>query len=508
MSKLLKCLCLSLALLMLLGTLTACKGADGANGADGITPKLQINPETNMWEVSYDNGTTWQSLGVAATGAPGANGTNGTNGENGTNGTNGTNGITPKLQINPATNMWEASYDNGATWESLGVPAVGEPGESGNTPQLQINPTTNIWEVSYDDGETWESLGVAATGAPGAPGAPGTNGITPKVRINTATDMWEVSYDNGATWQSLGVPATGGGIGTSTVKTQNVLSIKSTDLTVMSFNIRYKNSSDADEKHWNNRREAVYSFLNGSDASIICMQEVTEAQQADLQENISEKYGLIWYGRSTGTTGEGLTIAYDKSVWSLLEEECFWLSETPDVPSGGWGAAKYRICVTALLEHKETGAKMKVFNTHLDHASELARVNGIKLVLQRMAECAYPVYLCGDFNCEPTSEAYAVAANALQDAQVTALDSDVGSTFTAWGTNTDADAYVIDYCFFSKVNTVPLTFDICDGKWGENNEYFLSDHNPLLVTLRMIYEIKESYPDKTTHGTDAEMDPA
>ncbi|MBQ9802474.1 MAG: endonuclease/exonuclease/phosphatase family protein [Clostridia bacterium] len=495
MSKLLKYLCLSLALLMLLGTLTACKGADGANGADGITPKLQINPETNLWEVSYDNGATWQSLGVAATGAVGANGTNGVN---------GTNGITPKLRINPATNVWEASYDNGTTWESLGVPAVGESGEPGNTPQLQINAESNMWEVSYDDGETWESLGVAATGAPGAPGA---NGITPKVRINTVTDMWEVSYDNGATWQSLGVPATGGS-STSTVKTQNVLSIKSTDLTVMSFNIRYETTENSEEKQWDNRSAAVYSFLNGCDASIVCMQEVTKNQQADLQENISEKYGLIWYGRTTGTTGEGLTIAYDKSVWRLLEQECFWLSETPDVPSSGWGASKYRICVTALLEHIETGAKMKVFNTHLDHAAELARVNGIKLVLERMAECPYPMYLCGDFNCEPTSEAYAVTANALQDAQVTALDSDVGSTFTAWGANTDEDAYVIDYCFFSKGNIVPLTFDICDGKWGENNEYFLSDHNPLLVTLRMIYEIKESYPDKTTHGMDAEMDPA
>ena len=39
-----------------------------------------------MWEISYDNGETWTSLNVKATGKNGADGTNGTNGTNGTDG--------------------------------------------------------------------------------------------------------------------------------------------------------------------------------------------------------------------------------------------------------------------------------------------------------------------------------------------------------------------------------------------------------------------------------------
>ena len=39
------------------------------NGEDGVTPQLRINEETNLWEVSYDDGATWESLGVKATGA-------------------------------------------------------------------------------------------------------------------------------------------------------------------------------------------------------------------------------------------------------------------------------------------------------------------------------------------------------------------------------------------------------------------------------------------------------
>jgi hypothetical protein len=36
------------------------------NGKDGITPRVRINALTNYWEVSYDEGYTWTTLGVEA----------------------------------------------------------------------------------------------------------------------------------------------------------------------------------------------------------------------------------------------------------------------------------------------------------------------------------------------------------------------------------------------------------------------------------------------------------
>ncbi len=44
------------------------KGDKGDKGDKVDMPKLQINPITNEWEVSYDNGKMWSSLGVQATG--------------------------------------------------------------------------------------------------------------------------------------------------------------------------------------------------------------------------------------------------------------------------------------------------------------------------------------------------------------------------------------------------------------------------------------------------------
>lgn len=63
--------------------LASIKGEDGEDGEDGVTPQLRINEETNFWEVSYDNGTTWTSLDVKATGAQGDKGEQGEQGAQG-----------------------------------------------------------------------------------------------------------------------------------------------------------------------------------------------------------------------------------------------------------------------------------------------------------------------------------------------------------------------------------------------------------------------------------------
>jgi hypothetical protein len=92
-------------------------GTDGSNGQDGVTPRLRING--GFWQASYDEGSTWFSLGVAA-------------GANGQDGQDGQNGVTPKIQINTVSDMWEISYDNGASWENTGIKATGENGEKGD----------------------------------------------------------------------------------------------------------------------------------------------------------------------------------------------------------------------------------------------------------------------------------------------------------------------------------------------------------------------------------------
>jgi hypothetical protein len=126
-------------------------GVDGVNGADGKTPQMRVNSFTNIWEVSYNDGVSWYSLGVKATGEK---------------------GVTPQLRIN-SSNIWEASYDNGYTWSSLNVAATGADGQNGITPQIRINSGTGEWEISYDDGVSWNYTGIKAIGEKGEKGEKG-----------------------------------------------------------------------------------------------------------------------------------------------------------------------------------------------------------------------------------------------------------------------------------------------------------------------------------------------
>lgn len=84
-------------------------GAKGDKGGDGTTPQLKIG-EDNLWHVSYDNGATWVSLGVKATGAAGKD---------------GADGVTPHIGENG--NWWFGDTDTGVSAKGI----KGNPGPQG-----------------------------------------------------------------------------------------------------------------------------------------------------------------------------------------------------------------------------------------------------------------------------------------------------------------------------------------------------------------------------------------
>ena len=258
------------------------------------------------------------------------------------------------------------------------------------------------------------------------------------------------------------------------------------DLKVMSFNVRYYNANDTGVKSWDNRKTAVTDFIKSMGASIVCLQEVRPEQVGHLTSALSSKYSMIWYGREPNNEGEGLAIVYDKDVWTLTGQERFWLSETPDVPSKGFGASLYRICVVASLKHKETGAAIDVYNVHLDHKSQDIQEKEIEVVLKRISESENPVYLCGDFNCQNDGEAYKKAAAAMNDSMTLSSQTESGITYNDWG---GSGQKLLDFNFFSKNDFELLTFDIRDDKWGDNNENYLSDHFAIGVRSKCWYYV-------------------
>lgn len=105
-------------------------------------------------------------------------------------------------------------------------------------------------------------------------------------------------------------------------------------------------------------------------------------------------------------------IFWDPSRLERLDDGGFWLSRTPDRWSVDWGTACVRVATWARFRVLESGAGVPHLNTHLDHISESARVEGSGLILRRLDELGagtVPVILTGDFNCNPWSPGYRLA---------------------------------------------------------------------------------------------------
>ncbi len=86
-------------------------------------PKLRINETTNEWEISYDDGASWTSLGVKATGTDGKDGSDGMNGVNGKDGADGRNGLDGKDGVNGVNGKDGADGKNGIDGkDNVGTP--------------------------------------------------------------------------------------------------------------------------------------------------------------------------------------------------------------------------------------------------------------------------------------------------------------------------------------------------------------------------------------------------
>jgi endonuclease/exonuclease/phosphatase family metal-dependent hydrolase len=219
----------------------------------------------------------------------------------------------------------------------------------------------------------------------------------------------------GALVASLGQPATTPAPATSSPAPKAAPSPANTApvrLGVLTFNLRYGTADDK-ANAWPNRKDQVFDILNDDRLEIIGLQEALRAQLDDIH-GACPKLAEIGVGRDDGKTkGEYSAILYRTDKWKPTKSGNFWLSETPDVAgSKSWKTACTRICTWARFEKTTTSEDGKarifwVFNTHMDHVSADARLNGAKLIAKHIAERGddSPFVLTGDFNSGENEEA-------------------------------------------------------------------------------------------------------
>ena len=261
------------------------------------------------------------------------------------------------------------------------------------------------------------------------------------------------------------------------------------DLSIASWNIKtieVKRVYQVDE--WSDRVPHTVEFIEMMDNDVIGMQEATFIQIDSLLNRMPQYRYVGQASRDGKKSGNYNPIFYKHKKFDLVESRTFWLSETPNKPSMGWDTDSKRICTWALFREKSTGVTFSVYNTHLDHIGEKARVNGVKLILDSLARrSSTPVFLLGDFNSERDSDVYNLVGSSgfVKDSYGVAQKKFAsGGTFNAFDTG-EEPRKIIDFVFVNeKVEvmrySVPNNF-----YWKSGKPRYYSDHFPVCLLVKL-----------------------
>ena len=253
-------------------------------------------------------------------------------------------------------------------------------------------------------------------------------------------------------------------------------------LRIMSFNIRYAGVNG----------NSVYDRITIGESQILeimpdsfGLQEATNVWMVALDERLTM---YDWVGVNTVAGGDllkggsGNPIFYLKSKFKLLDSGYFWLSDTPDVPSIGPDASMERMCTWIKLMNRLTGDVYVHVNTHFDHVSEEARVQGA-LIVNRFIEENFsdvPVVFTADMNTSDKGEAYATMTKDLTDTRLAAKDCVSYGTFHGGQDPSLKADYYIDFVLCSDDFDVAAYRTVTKGF----NNRFTSDHFPIYADLK------------------------
>lgn len=250
---------------------------------------------------------------------------------------------------------------------------------------------------------------------------------------------------------------------------------------VATYNLRVDTEYDQDWQ-WQYRADKVLAGINYHDWDILSLQELRPSQLADLS-TLTQYAGIIAERDGDGQ-GEGIGLYYKKAQFDLQESGSFWLSLTPDEPSIHPDAEYSRLCVWGVLTDKE-GKSLLVIGTHLDNRSEIARFEGMTVIIEELSDQIdrYPTLLMGDLNAKKTERVHSYLEKLFLDAKEHGQSPHYGPKGSYQNFEYDMpweELEEIDYIYtkgFTVLKTACLT-DSCDRR-------FPSDHFPLEAKLRI-----------------------
>ncbi len=266
---------------------------------------------------------------------------------------------------------------------------------------------------------------------------------------------------------------------------QDGAEVEAIRLDVMTFNIRTAAGRDG-TNIWPNRKELVAETIARSGPDIVGLQEALGEQTEFLASRLPD---YRWLGVDRGLNrGRGLSeatpIFYRYRELTPIESGTFWISDTPEQPSGGRRAS--RIVTWARFYHFDTGRQLVVYNTHFSLRQGAGHLRGTRLISERIA--ALPpgstVIAMGDFNAvaERSETWEAATAGVLEDAWLLARERR-GPAITANGFGPPPEGWEgrIDWILVGGRVSVLSAETIVHSEAGR----YPSDHYPVLARLEI-----------------------
>lgn len=260
---------------------------------------------------------------------------------------------------------------------------------------------------------------------------------------------------------------------------------------VMTYNIRYENSSDGPDV-WDNRKDVVLKTI--TEADLVGLQEVVASQYDYVSSNSP---GWRWYGvgRTDGQRGgEMAAIGWRKDRFLMVEQGTFWLGEDPYlVGKPAWDAALPRVASwvrlvdrNSIKEGKSTRTLLLV-NAHFDHRGQQARKNSgmqIRKWINSNRGSSQAIFI-GDLNARvgsaPLQELLngAETSQALLDSRDLSANKDSGPDSTWNGFSKIELGNRIDHVLVQGGEIRVTNYRTLDPRTESGR--FASDHLPVLV---------------------------
>ena len=304
------------------------------------------------------------------------------------------------------------------------------------------------------------------------------------------------------------------------VNLSDALATSSEGLYVASYNVRNKNTKDADAGNgWDVRRQYLINIVNFQRPDLLGVQEAFKAQVDDLLNGL-DGYAYVGVGRDNGkTSGEYSAIFYRKARMVALDSGTFWLSDTPDKPSKGFpsnnGPANYyRICTWGKFYDKVANTIVYHFNTHIDLDAR-NQYPSYALIKSRILEIAgsmdAPVIISGDYNVDQTDATYNLFDEdpTLFDSYKVAKQKYMTNSTYGRGFNAELQDVFEENGELKRIDHLFITESLEAEHYGVLNSFYYSeaptstftlrrysDHNPVMV--KYSYKHKVAPEDYTT----------